>query len=90
MVNMLRYKGLTILVISIIISGLCGCSQPAFPTNSITGYVYLNGYSVGDANIEAISINGTDRINTTTNEMVLTFYISNQGQSIILQLFTKG
>lgn len=47
---------------------LCGCSQPASPTNSLTGHVYLNGYAISGAHVEAISVNGTDRIATITND----------------------
>jgi len=59
---------------------LSGCTQPGTITppsptvkpnpiaNSITGHVYLDEHAVGGAYVEAVSVDGTDRRNTTTGD----------------------
>lgn len=56
------------IVIIICAALLCGCSQPGPITNCITGHVYLDGHAVSGAYVEAASVNGTDRVNTTTDD----------------------
>lgn len=57
--------GYIFVIISVVF--LCGCSQLGITTNSISGHVYMDGHAVSGASVEAVSVNGTSRVNTSTD-----------------------
>jgi hypothetical protein len=67
-------KQVMVILIGAVLIG--GCIQegpteshtPAPFTKTIIGHVYLDGHAIGGARIEVISINGTDCVNTTTDD----------------------